>query len=119
MITELKQRTALQFRIQAGPTLPTTPSNDGMLFCLTSEYNKIEPAVQIRFVKEVPQYTTSATTGVYVLLGDGTPNITFHSAQWGITIELRAVSCVVLSTGNVQTPSELYISRQGKWVKLA
>ena len=118
MITELKQRTALQFRFQAGPTLPSTPSHDGMLFCLTSTYNKIEPAVPIRFVKEVPEYTTPSSTGEYVILGNGTPNITFHSAQWGITIELHVVSCVELSTGNVQTPAELYISRQGEWVKL-
>lgn len=118
MITELKQRTALQFRVQAGPTLPSAPAHDGMLFCLTSKYNKIEPAVQIRFVKEVAQYTTPSSTGVYVILGDGTPNITFHSSQWGITIELRVVSCVVLSTGNVQTRAELYVGRQGKWVKL-
>lgn len=118
MITELKQRTALQFRIQAGPTLPSTPSHDSMLFCLTSKYNKIELAVQIRFVKEVPKYTVTANTGPYVLLGNGTPNITFHSARWDITIELHVVSCVVLSTSNVQTPAELYASRQGKWVKL-
>lgn len=118
MITELKQRTALQFRFQAGPTLPATPSHDGMLFCLSSKYKKIDPDVQIRFVKEVPKYTVTPTDGPYVLLGNGTPNITFHSSQWGITIELHVVSCVVLSTGNVQTPAELYISRQGKWVKL-
>ena len=117
MITELKQRTALQFRFQAGPTLPATPSHDGMLFCLTSKFTKIESAVPIRFVKEVPQYS-ALTDGPYVLLGDGTPNITFHSAQWGITIELHIVSCVTLSTGNVKTPAELYISRQGEWVKL-
>lgn len=118
MITELKQRTALQFRFQVGPTLPATPSHDGVLFCLTSKYNKIEPAVQIRFVKEVPKYTVTTTDGPYVLLGDGTPNITFHSSQWGITIELHVVSCVVLSAGNVQAPAELYVGRQGKWVKL-
>lgn len=118
MITELKQRTALQFRFQAGPTLPSTPSHDGMLFCLSSKYKKIEPTVPIRFVKEVPKYTVTANDGPYVLLGNGTPNITFHSARWGITIELHVVSCVVLSTGNVQTPAELYASRQGKWVKL-
>lgn len=118
MITELKQRTALQFRFQAGPTLPSTPSHDGMLFCLTRTYIKIEPAVPIRFVKEVPEYTTPSSTGEYVILDNGTPNITFHSAQWGITIELHVVSCVELLTGNVQTPAELYISRQGEWVKL-
>lgn len=116
MITELKQRTALQFRFQAGPTLPA-PSHDGALFCLTNKYAEIKTQAPIRFVKEVPQYS-ALTSGPYVLLGDGTPNITFHSAQWGITIELHIVSCVMLISGNVKTPSELYISRQGEWVKL-
>lgn len=55
---------------------------------------------------------------MYVLITDGTPNLTFRSAQWGIILEVCATSCVVLSPINLQTAAELYVGRQGKWVKI-
>lgn len=116
MITELNQRTALQFRFAAGATLPATPPNDGALFCVSSIYGTSWP-VPVRFVKDVPSYIERAE-GVYVLITDGTPNLSFRSAQWGIILEVCASSCVVLSSGNLLTSAELYVGRQGKWVKI-
>lgn len=117
MITELKQRTALQFRFAAGPALPAAPPNDGALFCLTSKYELRAQSAPIRFVVTIPDYTL-VTAGVYVVIADGTPNLSFRSARWGIALELCATSCVVLLPGNVQSAAELYVGRQGKWVKL-
>lgn len=116
MITELNQRTALQFRFAAGGTLPATPPNDGALFCVASKYGARVPA-PVRFVKDVPSYSEGAE-GVYVLITDGTPNLTFRSAQWGIILEVCATSCVVLAPGDLQTVAELYVGREGKWVKI-
>ena len=118
MITELNQRTALQFRFVVGPTLPATPPNDGALFCLTSKYGTKAQSPVVRFVNAVPDYTEE-TAGVYVLITDGTPNLSFRSAQWGIILEVCATSCVILTTGNTQSVAELYVGRQGKWVKVA
>lgn len=116
MITELNQRTALQFSFAAGATLPATPPNDGALFCVSSKYRTIAPT-SVRFVKAVPSYI-EGNDGAYVLITDGTPNLSFRSAQWGIILEVCASSCVVLTSGNIQASAKLYVGRQGKWVKM-
>lgn len=116
MITELLQRTALQFRFSVGPTLPDTPPNDGALFCVSSRYGARELPTIVRFVESVPSYSEAAS-GPYVLITDGTPNLSFRSAQWGIILEVCATSCVVL-TESAQSAADLYVGRQGKWVKL-